>query len=292
LKQLVARNVENPSPAAADASDREAANADPAFADMRYRDLFWPSRRYEDRCDRMGLRALLPATGDSLVELGAGFGRLANEYTGYRRVVLLDLSGIQLEAARERLKDDRRYEIVEGDMFALPFEDASFDTVVCIRVIHHFEDPRPAIAEMARVLRPGGVLVLEAANKRNLRAILLYALRRRKASPFKRGSEPATSAYLVPDRFRRKEASPEGRPIAEWSATTDYHHSPVDVRHWLGALDLEVKATRTVSNFRAPALTRRLPLRVLVGLERVTQRLLAPVTPGPEMFFKAVKKRG
>ncbi len=286
----MARSVKDPSP---DTSDPEAATADPAFADMRYRDLFWPSRPYEDRCDRMGLRALLPPTGDSLVELGAGFGRLANEYTGYRRVVLLDLSGVQIEAARERLKDDPRYEIVEGDMFALPFEDASLDTVVCIRVIHHFEDPRPAIAEMARILRPGGVLVLEAANKRNFRAILLYVLRRQKTSPFKRGSEPATSAYLVPERFRQKAAgSPAGQPKAEWSATTDYHHSPVDVRHWLKAWGLEVKTTRTVSNFRARALTGRVPLRVLVGLERATQRLLAPVTPGPEMFFKAIKKRG
>ena len=265
---------------------------DPAYGDMRYRDTFWSERRYEDRCDRLALKAFLPPRGEALVELGAGFGRLADEYVGYDRVVLLDLSGVQLEAARERLKGDRRYEIVEGDMSALPFEDASFDTVVCVRVLHHFQDPRPAIAEMARVLRPGGVLIVEAANKRNLKAILLYLTRRQKWSPFTRGSVVATSGYFLPTRLQKTRGNGAHAETVEWSATTDFDHSPTDMRRWLAGCGLQVRATRTVSNFRVPVLTRRMPLRVLVGLERVTQPLFAFVTPGPELFFKAVRPRG
>jgi len=263
------------------------AAADPAFADMRYRDLFWPSRRYEDQCDRIALRALLPPTGGSVVELGAGFGRLANEYTGYEKSVLLDLSGVQLDAARERLRDDPRYDVVEGDIFHLPFPDASFDAVVCIRVIHHFQDPRPAIAEMARVLRPGGTLVLEAANKRNLKAIALYLLHRQRVSPFGRGSVAASNATFLP----RSASAGQAGDAGHWQATTDFDHTPADIRTWLEAAGLEPRATRTVSNFRLPLLARHLPVSLLVALERVAQPVLAPLTPGPSIFFKAVRKR-
>lgn len=252
---------------------------------MRYRDLFWPPRRYEDQCDRIALRAFLPPTGDSVVELGAGFGRLANEYTGYRKAVLLDLSGVQLDAARDRLREDSRYEVVEGDIFHLPFPDASFDSVVCIRVIHHFADPRPAIAEMARVLKPGGTLVLEAANKRNLKAIVLFWLRRQKASPFKRGSIAATNATFLPEAVHR---GPEGE---HWEATTDFDHAPADVRQWLRTAGFDVNAMRTVSNFRLPLIARHVPAGALVALERVTQPSLASVTPGPSIFFRATRKR-
>lgn len=286
----MAEKIVDSNPVPADALLGKA--ADPAYADMRYRDVFWPSRRYEDGCDRMALRALLPRSGRDLVELGAGFGRLADEYTGYDHVALLDLSGVQLDAARDRLKNDARYDIVEGDIFHLPFDDASFDTVVCIRVVHHFEDPRPAIAEMARVLRPGGVLILEAANKRNFKSVLLYALRREKTSPFGPGSAHATSGTFTPERLRQKSAPREpGAPRTEWVATTDFDHAPQDVRRWLKASGLHLERTRSVSNFRMPGLTRRLPLRVLAGLERVGQPLLAPVTFGPEVFYRA-RKRG
>jgi hypothetical protein len=52
----------------------------PPIYDLSYRDEFWASRDYEDRCDRLALRALLPASGGHLLDLGAGFGRLVDEY--------------------------------------------------------------------------------------------------------------------------------------------------------------------------------------------------------------------
>src|SRR5205807_7674851 len=128
--------------------------------------------------------ALLPSTGDRLIEVGAGFGRLADEYRGYRSVVLFDSSPELLGAGRERLGSDPRLEFVQGDANALPFPDGSFDALLCVRVVHHFVDPARAFAEFARVLRPGGVLVVEFANKRNLKSVLRYALRRQAWSPF------------------------------------------------------------------------------------------------------------
>jgi len=266
---------------------------DPAYTDLRYRDCFWANRTYEDRCDRIALRALMPRTGKRLIEVGAGFGRLADEYTGYSEVVLLDLSGVQLDAARERLRDDSRYTMVEGDAFHLPFPDASFDTVVCVRVIHHFEDPRAAIAEMARVLRPGGALVLESSNKRNLKAIALFLLRRQRESPFKPGSQREKDAHFLPAILRRR---PKGRPAlaaagtaTRWSATTGLDHAPSDIRGWLGAEGLRIEATRNAGLFRLPSVTHHVPLRLLTALERTLQAVLAPVTPGPSIFVRAIR---
>lgn len=49
---------------------------------------------------------------------------------------------------------------IRGNLFHLPIQDASFDRIFCIGVVHHLPQPGPAIAEMARVLRPGGTLIL------------------------------------------------------------------------------------------------------------------------------------
>ncbi len=265
-----------------------------AFADLSYRDAFWPVRVYEDACDRLALRALMPAVGVRVIEVGAGFGRLAGEYRGYREVVLLDASETMLQAARERLEGDDRYQFVSGDAFSLPFPDATFDTAVCIRVLHHFQDPRPAIRELARVLRPDGVLVLESANKRNLKAIAAYLMRRHERSPFTRGSERNDGVYLLPDVIRRRRPSArsdELRSKPQWrSPGTDFDHAPADVRTWLRSAGFRVETTRTASIFRLPVVSRRVPPGILAALERPLQSRLASVTPGPSLFFRAIRE--
>ena len=79
-----------------------------------YRARFWQNqgRDYEDGAERVALRRLMPPGGDTLLDVGAGFGRLANEYAGYRRVVLFDYvgSGRSLPAAY----DPRRYASLDG----------------------------------------------------------------------------------------------------------------------------------------------------------------------------------
>jgi SAM-dependent methyltransferase len=269
-----------------------------AFSDLTYRDAFWPKRRYEDRCDRIALRAFLPRSGGRLIEVGAGFGRLAGEYAGYREVVLLDASEALLQAARARLGVDPRFTVVSGDAFRLPFPDASFDAAVCIRVLHHFEDPRPAIREMSRVVRPGGVLVLESANKRNIKAVAAYWLRRQAWSPFARGSRRYVGVRLLPEpllrevRPRRAERPAAAEPGVTWGAQVTYLHSPRDLATWVRAAGFEGRGQRSVGLFRLPILTSHAPLGLLVALERLQQVALAPITAGPSVFLKAVRMQG
>jgi ubiquinone/menaquinone biosynthesis C-methylase UbiE len=231
------------------------------YEDLGYRDVFWSVRAYEDACDRIALRSLLPAVGGRLIEVGAGFGRLSDEYAGYGEVVLLDSSEVHVAAAAEKLADNPRYQVVLGDALALPFPDGHFDAAVCVRVLHHFADPKPLIAELGRVVRPGGLLVLEYANKRNLKSIARRMFRLQTWSPFALGSV-------------------EYKPF-------HYDHAPVSVRRALRVAGFTVERTRAASLFRIPGLTRRMRPRALAGLEAPLQERLGSITPGPSVFLLA-----
>jgi SAM-dependent methyltransferase len=298
LRPTQALDGDTSSAALAPRSDPNLESTLRAFTDLSYRELFWPGRRYDDLADRLALRAFLPPTGERLIEVGAGFGRLSDEYSGYRDVVLLDASEALIQAARERLGGTPRFTIVAGDAYQLPFPDASFDAVVCVRVLHYFEDPRPAILEFARVLRPGGVLVVEYANKRHLRGILARLLRRQRWSPFATGSHAYEDISLLPTQkpiSRVRSSSRPAGPAAEaprWSSSTSFLHAPGDMRSWLRSAGFRLEATRSVGLFRLPFLTSHLPVRLLVGVEKLQQSMLGSITPGPSVFLKAVRRPG
>ena len=234
------------------------------YEDLGYRDRFWPARAYEDACDRIALRAFLPLAGGRLLEAGAGFGRLADEYGGWSHVALLDSSDVHVAAAAERLGGDPRFEIRLGDALSLPWPDAAFDAAVCVRVLHHFEDPEPLIAELGRVVRPGGALVLEFANKRNLKSMARRLLGRQAWSPF----EPGSVAY---------------RPH-------HFDHSPVSVRRALRRAGFTVERTRAVSLFRMRLLRRTMSAGALARLEAPLQEPLGSITPGPSVFVLARRR--
>jgi SAM-dependent methyltransferase len=89
--------------------------------------------------------------------------------TGFNVGRLLDrgfsVTGVEpSEGMRQRaVRDNPRAEILDGDIRALPFPDGRFDVVVCIEVIRYLDDPARALAEMHRVLAPGGLAFITAA---------------------------------------------------------------------------------------------------------------------------------
>jgi ArsR family transcriptional regulator len=110
--------------------------------------------------------ALLDLVGPSvgrLLDIGTGTGRLL-ELLGPRaeRAVGIDASRAMLALARSRLAraDLGHCTVRLADMYRLPMADATFDVVTAQMVLHHAEDPAGALAEAARVLRPGGRLVI------------------------------------------------------------------------------------------------------------------------------------
>lgn len=100
------------------------------------------------------------ATGDTL-EVAIGTGRNLPFYPRGVRISGVELSPAMLAIARDRAhRLGIHADLVEADAEALPFADASFDTVVCALALCTIPDHAKAIAEMARVLRPGGRLLL------------------------------------------------------------------------------------------------------------------------------------
>jgi ubiquinone/menaquinone biosynthesis C-methylase UbiE len=100
------------------------------------------------------------AEGDVL-EVAIGTGRNLPFYPTGVRLTGVDLSPAMLAVASDRAREaGRDVRLSEADAQALPFPDASFDTVVCTLSLCAIPDDRAAIAEMRRVLRPGGRLLL------------------------------------------------------------------------------------------------------------------------------------
>jgi len=118
-----------------------------------------PARAVEEH-----LLAQLPATAQGrLLDIGTGAGRLL-EALGPRmvRAIGVDISRSMLAIARARLAEKglANCSVRQADMYNLPFPEAAFDLVTVQMVLHYAEDPPAVLAEAARVLAPGGRLVV------------------------------------------------------------------------------------------------------------------------------------
>jgi len=232
----------------------------PPDYDLSYRDDFWRGREYEDQADRLALRALLPPAGDDLLDLGAGFGRLTDEFNGHRRVTLLDASPGMLAAAGERFGTEPRIRLLLADAAALPFPNASFDTIVAVRLLVHLPDPRPVFDEVRRLLRPSGSFILEFPNRRHALAVARHLARRQSWSP----SEAAPHEYL------------EGH----------FAHQPAHLRRQLAEAGLIVDRVRAASLFRSNWLKRHLGTATLARFEARLQGPLGPLYLSPSVYFR------
>jgi SAM-dependent methyltransferase len=107
---------------------------------------------------RAGFLELVPAPGRATLDLGCGEGRVARDLAAQgHRVTGIDASPTMLAAARQA---DPAGQYTLADAASLPFPDASFDVVVAYNSLMDVDDMAAAVAQAARVLEPGGRLVL------------------------------------------------------------------------------------------------------------------------------------
>lgn len=213
------------------------------YEGSHYKTDFWVNqgREYEDRTERLVLQRLLPQHGGRIIEVGAGFGRLADLYTGYEQIILFDYSRSLLQEAARKWGDDPRFVFVAGNVYQLPFADSIIDTLVMVRVMHHIANVPQALEQLHRVVHSESVSIVEYANKRNLKSVLRWFFGKQSWSPF--ALEP----------FEFVELNFDFHP--DWMSEK-FRDAGFDARHRLA-----------VSHFRLGTLKRLVPVEFLAKLD-------------------------
>jgi ubiquinone/menaquinone biosynthesis C-methylase UbiE len=129
----------------------------------------WDTMRltyYDERVIETLADAIAVDDTQTVLDVGTGTGFIAAGLSSRaHRVIAIDNSPAMLEVARANLAhlDIDNVEVDEGDLTQLPLDDGSVDAAVANMVLHHAEDPAGMLAEMTRVVRPGGWVAITDA---------------------------------------------------------------------------------------------------------------------------------
>lgn len=233
-----------------------------------YKKIFWEDadRKYEDAADRMAVRRLLPHNMDNFVDIAGGYGRLADEYLPRAKsATLFDYSKTELAQAKEKYGE--KLHTKQGDIYSLPFKDGEFSTLMMIRATHHFKDMDKVLKELYRILRPGGVAVIEVANKRTLPRIARYMTGKTKQSPFDK--RVANLSDVDKDGF--------------------FNYHPKYIENLFRETGFKITKVLSVSNFRSQGLKKVFGTKNLVRMEKGAQKILAPIRFAPSIYYRLEK---
>ncbi|MBQ6147652.1 class I SAM-dependent methyltransferase [Candidatus Saccharibacteria bacterium] len=232
-----------------------------------YKKIFWEDadRKYEDAADRLAIKRLLPKKMKNFVDIAGGYGRLADEYLPRaKKSTVFDYSKTELKQAKELYGD--KIQTKAGDIYSLPFKDEEFDALMMIRATHHFKDMKTVISELYRVLEPGGIAVIEVANKKTLPRIFRYWTKKTDVNPFKK-----SQSYLKDLNM--------------------YNYHPKYIENLFKKQGFKIKKVLSVSNFRSAKLKKLFGTKNLIKLEKSAQTLLAPVRFAPSIYYQLEKPK-
>lgn len=237
---------------------------DPSFDYKKY----WQERQYEHLAEEIVLKKLFNfiSIKNSIVDVGGGFGRLVPLYASlFKNCVLIDPSKRSLEAAKKLIKKYPQFKAIKGTASKLPLENKSFDVALMVRAVHYLPNPDQAFKEVNRVLKPNAYFILEFANKLHFKAILraIFTL----------------NFYYLTDHT----------PVEKSEEIVFYNLHPQAIRSLLRINGFKIIKAVSVSNFRTTLLKKILPLKILLFLENITQKIFPAYTSGPSVFILAQK---
>ena len=238
------------------------------YADTNYSKDFWGNnkRLYEDIVERNALHKLLPAQGNSFLDMGAGFGRLTDEYAiRYKKVTLFDYAQNLLDEAKIKHKKYHNIDYVQGDIYNLPFKDETFDGGLSVRVMHHIEDVSKVFAELNRVMQKNGKFVLEYANKHNVLEIIRFLTFQKNAGPFK----------LAP---------------AKRGNSVFWNFHPLHIEGELKKAGFKIEKVLSVSMFRSAFLKKVFGDKLLARIENHLSGILGRLRLSPSVFLLIKKE--
>ena len=99
-----------------------------------------------------------------IVDIGCGSGdflKVISEYDQQRRLFGFDFSETAVERCRSIIPDG---EFIKGDVYATGYQDNQFDTVLCIEVLEHLENPESVLKELARICAEDGLIIISIPN--------------------------------------------------------------------------------------------------------------------------------
>jgi ubiquinone/menaquinone biosynthesis C-methylase UbiE len=234
--------------------------------DFNYQD-YWSGRSYEHEAEVIAIRRLLNRQLFAhAVDVGGGYGRLAVVLAEFAaRVTLVDSSSQQLALAEAFLVSRPRITRRQMEAANLDFPDESVDLVTMVRLLHHLPEPTAELAEVHRILRPGGYAIIEVANIAHALNRLRYLVKRKPI--------PAVALDIRSEETRQR------------GGIAFVNHHPQSIAQLAESIGLRVESVLSVSNLRHRLVKKALPGRMILAAERVLQPKLARIQFGPSVFF-------
>ena len=237
--------------------------------DYNYED-YWSgkdvNRVYEDKAERYVIDKLLPKpepVSGWFCDLGGGFGRLMDLYQNrFGGVILSDYSLDSLKKAAAKY-DQPNVFFVAANAYYLPFKKDSLDALLTVRLMHHIESIPDVFAEMSRVIKPDGKLLMEFSNKKHFVEVLRALAGKSKMKPF--SLEPTKRGDLF------------------------YNFHPKYIKRELGENQFFVEKKYSASNFRSGIFKKIFPISLLLGIEKAFRSAFNIIDFGPSIFFLAKK---
>lgn len=246
---------------------------------------YWSDRNYEHESEVIAIRAFLNKITkiSRIVDIGGGFGRLTPYYVFRSKIsVVSDPSQRLLDEGEKRLLPllknlkfrKTKLKFLKSNVVDLKKKllKNNFDLALMVRVMHHIDDPEEALDTIDHLLKPGGYLILEFANKIHGKALISNVLKGDITFPID----------IFPSSRLSEENSKNSLPFL------NYH--PDIIKDKLKKHNFKIIEVRSVSNIRSTFIKKYLPVPIMLGIEKYFQKALSTIYFGPSIFILARKR--